>query len=1237
MIDAYDVDRIQDSLDRAGDSLRAIPHQARFSTPLDKSEHLPLFEALCCTAFLENPHLVQKHFDGVFALVQERSSLQNDHYLPGITTLLFDIDPTKSTWARKTWAQHNGLLTLASFDFAVREPLSHQLILAQNALSEPDFIERFWQALKNVVDKLDRNLITHALRAMDVDVIRLSLDHLQCDSSGLRYLLQTTNRLLEIAPIDYWESMGAIPPMTLIEQVFNCPHYDRVLLDAAEDEDFESSSLGDMLTWVRPLMASLQIGHQAQACRALSFHLLDRLQTDRFPAHARVECFRVGLGALKWALLTCNTDKGPGSVGRIVSSEALEVLSSYIERILEVASNKRHAYHDKLAGKCIPVIKLAVALECKSIRTDHEALRMGLDLPSGFSACHPTICDTVIRCLKPGNILIARAALGGINDLTGLMKFRVDSSEKHFTEKSDFNRAFSRFTHIVCQMLERVNDFDASDLDELFRHESTATALISSLFSPDPSTYEAGVELTKTVSSESARPEAIAHLFKPFFATTLNAISLSTRRIARSKSFSSCPRMLTTCQDVLGILCDSQSGLLRTRLPAEDDKIEPLNREAIESFWHWQWEALRTIYEKTEDWGREKVSDSSTLKEFCRDTMQFSDRLFDQFTVFASSFETNGIVKKEDPDAGSSEIGNINEKLLGHPSKTMLAMVKWLRLRDLYLAETSMKLTKKILDRLTVHSMVLDHSTCEFLTLVIQNGPQGKTHLTPQEKAELSRSLQANTGRPIPPIIVNVDDDSDSLSNKSAPRTHPAGKKPIQKLSSGTIDIDSWRSKAKAPRAFEVSDESEDTEENDKISIVPSIEDLRRARAARAADKSKATEKAKTISSAGRFSNLHQTAVKSQADSLSFREKREKEKEEKKKRDAEALALIKKRAVVPKGIAGQTLEEGSGVNGIGFKGKDHAPKGSGIMLSSDSESDSDSAGELDQELFGMQSKPSKVSDSIRDQNSRVATLMPAIAKGPVKKIRQLRSANDMRARLAPDLTALHKTILSWDFFHSGDFPIGTGAKDYAMVTNTFRDPIHYRTTFEPLLILEAWQGFLKSKEEGNFKVFEIKIANRMSVNTFVEVSTSMTMIEGKDLGIGEADIVLLSKSETPVSDSKIPHCLARVTRIIRKKGVMEISYQVCVDNKDIHFLAPNTAIYGVKILSVTPLEREYGALEGLKYYDLCDEITKAKPSPLLAYSEKQLGPLVSNYRINNAQAKAVRSAVDNDAFTLIQG
>ena len=46
------------------------------------------------------------------------------------------------------------------------------------------------------------SLVTHSLRALDVDVFRLALEHLSYDMEGLRYLIQTIRALLELAPKD---------------------------------------------------------------------------------------------------------------------------------------------------------------------------------------------------------------------------------------------------------------------------------------------------------------------------------------------------------------------------------------------------------------------------------------------------------------------------------------------------------------------------------------------------------------------------------------------------------------------------------------------------------------------------------------------------------------------------------------------------------------------------------------------------------------------------------------------------------------------------------------------------------------------------------------------------------------------------------------------------------------------------------------------------------------------------
>lgn len=1231
-----DIERIRRGLEDAVRKLEATDPSSRHKDVLELPSQLALFEALCCEAFFSNKSLLKEHFQQPFTLVQTNRRLRITLYVPGATSFLFDTNHERWTWATHTWSKYKTMPTEEDFDFAIRDPLLLNMRHFIGPGADMTILQRLWYGVGLIINKLDNNLVTHSLRALDIDIFRLALEHLNHDMEGLRYLIQTIRSLLELAPKDFWDSMGTISPTAFIEQVFNNPQFDRFMLNASEDEDYESSALKDMLAWIRPFMTSLETVHQAGACRSLGFQLLDRLQADRFPIYARMECKRTGLATLGWTLINCNKEGATLSpTGRIVAAETLEVTSAYVREIIGIPSLPTDdKLHEHCADTCLKIVKVSLALECKSLKTDQEALKHNKEFSDGYASYSPAIWDAVLQHLDRGNVAVAKAALVGINDLTGLEKFKINGEEDpmvkedklHAKAKSGFNVKFGRLTHLVCQMLERINEFGPGDLDKLFRHSDTATALVASLFSPDANLYGAGVNLIKSISSESARKEAIGHLLKTFLETTLNAFSWSIRRIARNRTFASCPRMLRTSSDVLDILCDSQHGLLRTRSLTGIPEIR-----ALENFWECQWEGLRVIYEMTEEWSRLKVADSNLLKEFCRDTMQFSERLFDQYSVFATAIDSANPVKQEEGIAGPQEI-TAGKGLVEHPARIMEAMSKWLRLRDLFLVEIAVKLTHKVLDRLTELSMTLPERPCDFLEQVINNGPRGRTYLKPQEKAELARALESNLGHTV--ALVDTDgEQSGHLSDQSREQSLAVKKR----IKAGFIELDAWRSRAKSSQPLvEVADDEfgdSDILDQNLLSVSRSAELMKGMQASIASSKRSTetrdrqpsivpTREKKTLKGA-------KAVTQSDADRALFREKREKEREAKKKRDAETLAMVKKKAAI--GISVNSLGEGSGLGSLGVKGKDHAPKVSSMMLSSGSESESDN--DLDQELFG--SKPSKLPNAVREY--QVARAIQAKYKGPIKKTRQVRSAKDMRARLAPDLTALHKTILGWDFFHNGDFPPGSERHDYSLVTNSFRTPTDYQNTFEPLLVLEAWQGFLKSKEEGNFRAFEIKVANRMTVDAFLEVSTTISMAEGKELGIGEADVVLMSKHQSPSAEAQQPHCLARVFKVSRKKSTMEITYRANVGNGLVAFMVPNSTLYGVKISSITPLEREYGALLGLKYFDLCDEVIRARPSPLLDYSEKQLGPLVANYSINVAQAKAVKSAVDNDAFTLIQG
>ncbi|PTU18943.1 hypothetical protein P175DRAFT_0442009 [Aspergillus ochraceoroseus IBT 24754] len=1189
MLDEWDIKRITKNLTTATTKLREVPAEQIGLHVLDRASLLSIFETLSCDAMLRNDSLLKEYFDEPFQLIQTKRTLKVSDYIPAVSRFLFDPNQSRSFWAIHSWMRYPRPPTTAEFDWAIKEGLLAALRTASQQPIQVAVIQRLWRGMQIVVKRLDKDQITHNLRALEIDPCRLSVDHLAIQSPGLRFTLNTIQTFLEKAPGDFWDAMQTISPQAIVEVVFYNPQVDAFLTQATDGEPYEKSAMKDILSWVSPFMSSLKGAHQPTACRSLVYQLLDRLQDARFPNLARYHCFHVGLVSLLHTLRSfTDHEASRGSVARVVLSETLGVVSEHINKILKPPQFAvEQGRQREIKSLCMDVIRNTLALECQSLKSDYEVILRQNSLQHGVSTYSSTIWDAVVQHLHEDDLALSTSALLGILPLVGLEKFPTKGESS--PEKTHFNSIYGHLTHLSCQIIERLADFKPDHLDELFKSQDTGSALISALFAADHNTYQAAVDLIKNVSGQSARRDAISHLLESFFTTTMYGLSWSFRRISNMKTFASAPRMLHTGTDIVDILCDSQTGMLRTRKLADRREILSLQK-----LWEYLWQALTTIFDETESWHL-RGNDKAVMLEFCRDSIQFADLLFSQYGVFLSA------VVDADPNQESSA----RENFIKPPTATMSGMVKWLRLKDEYLATTLVGLVAKILRRLGELSVTtVKEDALNFIEGVAVKSTI-KTIITPREKAELVRALEAYYKKPV------VTASTASLKKQSM---ITAFAKPAEPSASP--------SPSRTADEFEEADLSDDV----LLQLSRSVELNKERLAAEAKKKAERAAKALPV-----IPKPAPAPPKSNLSVQAFREKREREREAKKKRDLAELARLK-RGAPPHGVAEQTAHQGSAIAGIGIKGKDHTPAES-MMVSSGSESESESEDELDKELFGPKtgSKPDAV--KAYEESKRMSLRQ----QGPVKKIKQVRSAKDMRARLAPDLSSLHRTILAWDFFAAGDLPPNSGRTDYSLVSNTFRDPIEYQRTFEPLLILEAWQGFRSSKEEGSFKPFEVKVATRLSVDSFVEVSTVMPALEVKDYGLGEADIVLLSKGNSPATDSSAPHCLARVSGINKKKGTVEVSYRVNPGIPFINSLGPGATIWGAKITSLTPLEREYGALMALQYYDLCEEVIKAKPSPILNYSDASLKLVADNYNVNPAQAKAIKSALDNDAFTLIQG
>jgi senataxin len=71
--------------------------------------------------------------------------------------------------------------------------------------------------------------------------------------------------------------------------------------------------------------------------------------------------------------------------------------------------------------------------------------------------------------------------------------------------------------------------------------------------------------------------------------------------------------------------------------------------------------------------------------------------------------------------------------------------------------------------------------------------------------------------------------------------------------------------------------------------------------------------------------------------------------------------------------------------------------------------------------------------------------------------------------------------------------------------------------------------------------------------------------------------------------------------------------------------------------SLTTIIREFGALQALSLYDLCDEVLRPKPARIPRFSDGEIKMAMKAYEVNEPQANAILSASKTTGFALVQG
>ncbi|KIK69521.1 hypothetical protein GYMLUDRAFT_33895 [Collybiopsis luxurians FD-317 M1] len=303
---------------------------------------------------------------------------------------------------------------------------------------------------------------------------------------------------------------------------------------------------------------------------------------------------------------------------------------------------------------------------------------------------------------------------------------------------------------------------------------------------------------------------------------------------------------------------------------------------------------------------------------------------------------------------------------------------------------------------------------------------------------------------------------------------------------------------------------------------------------------------------------------------------------------------------------------------------------------SDSQSESEESAEEESQATALASltklqKSPKVRKPVERRQVKMLDL-PNLKKNATEaRLSKRDEVRNKALRFKPDISALHKTLLSWDYEHAGDAPPNTRLQ-LRRVPDTFSDFNHYRAIFEPLLLSECWAQLLQSKDETS-ESFQCRITSKQYNGQWSDVEVIFDEDLAKEWFLTENDVVLLRHPEGKATVLAKAMSFRRPNREPAEAGLR------C-------YFAPGARDPGLgiqthwrisKVFSLSTLHREYAALVAAEYYDFADWILRPHLALPSRVDSREIQQVTEKYKVNEPQAKAIACSLKTDGFVLIQG
>ncbi|KAJ3513039.1 hypothetical protein NLJ89_g3171 [Agrocybe chaxingu] len=624
--------------------------------------------------------------------------------------------------------------------------------------------------------------------------------------------------------------------------------------------------------------------------------------------------------------------------------------------------------------------------------------------------------------------------------------------------------------------------------------------------------------------------------------------------------------------DIIDVLCTSPEGLLHNRnfLRPQDEK-GPAAR--LPQFWRQLTEALSAIYRRTPMWAAH--IDTPDMVIWMRDALILAQDVLTQWRIIETA--ANAHVKA--PAASTTKrISPIGEQMIGNLQEFLPELARWLRLTDEELLHQSFSLIQSVLDTMkAIHVRPSDAALAKLNKFVESTESGQPTSSAARSRLDTGRLVQLSEAL----TYFNEGDDSDDeitvISHKVAPSKPPTKVSPESKTESRPY-IQGKATHTKPPTYAR-----------------PSIQ--------------------------SHIAPLRTTGNKFFTD------------QDQKKLDAPApIPSFRKTGPIQGPSSKYTPSPPTRQAPRGPKNEALDGPAASEDSSSDS-SDSDDAGDASSALAALGRFPKSPHKSIpraKPTERRSIKILDIPSHRNPLEVRFKRRQGTQQRLLRPDISDLHRVILSWDYNHADSAPPGEPLS-LLPVPDRFNDVGHYLKVFKPLLLSECWAQLLQSKEEMK-EFYQCQVAERQFVNDWLDIGFVFADSVKKTFFLLETDIVLLQQP------SRQKSVLGKVNSYRAAKDKIQTNVRFyCQSGPGDPGLQVGTSWQIAKVFSLSTLHREYAALKSLPHSSQLEVILKPSlprvPDPDTRYVRETMSTL----KVNEPQAIAILKAMTNEGFTLIQG